>query len=78
MNEPNIAQKGPFLIDLEPGTYWWCACGRSNTQPFCDGSHEVTEFTPVEFEITEAESVYLCGCKHTDDEPYCDGTHKKL
>ncbi len=78
MSEPVIAQKAPYPEKLEPGTYWWCACGKSQNQPFCDGSHKDTEFTPVKLEITEKTKVYLCGCKHSSDKPFCDGTHKSL
>ncbi len=73
-----IAQRSPYVLELEPGTYWWCACGRSKNQPFCDGSHKGTGITPVKFEITEKRKVALCGCKHTQTPPYCDGTHKTL
>ena len=78
MSEAVIAQKAPYPEELEPGTYWWCACGKSQNQPFCDGSHKDTEFTPVKVEITEKTKVYLCGCKHSSDQPFCDGTHNKL
>jgi len=78
MTEPVIAQKGPYALTLQPGTYWWCACGRSKTQPFCDGSHKVTDITPVKFELQEAKQVYFCGCKHSSTKPLCDGTHKTL
>lgn len=78
MSEPVIAKKFPYALELEPGQYWWCACGRSKNQPFCDGSHEGSEFTPVEFAVTEAKKVWLCGCKHTKSQPFCDGTHKSL
>ena len=78
MSEPVIAQKQPWALELEPGDYWWCACGRSKTQPFCDGSHKGTDFTPVKFEVVEKTRVWLCGCKHSVDRPFCDGTHKKL
>ena len=78
MTEPVIAQKGPYTRELEAGTYWWCACGRSKNQPFCDGSHKDTTITPVKFELTEATKVWLCGCKYSCNKPYCDGTHKNL
>ncbi|MHB8257567.1 MAG: CDGSH iron-sulfur domain-containing protein [Acidiferrobacterales bacterium] len=78
MTNPRVAQKAPYVLDLAPGTYWWCACGLSKTQPFCDGSHKDTEFTPVRIDIESATSVALCGCKCSASKPYCDGTHKKL
>ena len=78
MAQPEIAQKGPYALELEPGTYWWCACGKSKSQPFCDGSHKGGDFAPVKFEITEKKKVWLCGCKQSNDMPYCDGAHKKL
>lgn len=78
MTDPKVAQKGPYTLELQPGTYWWCACGRSQTQPFCDGSHKETDITPVKIEITETRQVALCGCKHTLNKPFCDGTHDNL
>lgn len=78
MSEPVIAEKKPAVLDLEPGTYWWCACGRSQNQPFCDGSHKGTEFTPQKFELTEAKRVALCQCKKTNNSPFCDGTHTNI
>lgn len=78
MAAPTIAQKSPYVLSLEPGTYWWCRCGRSNTQPFCDGSHKGSEFKPVMLTITEPTKVALCGCKNTANKPYCDGTHRTL
>ena len=78
MAEPKIAKKQPALVTLEPGTYFWCACGRSNNQPFCDSSHRGTEFSPVMIKIEEKKDVWLCQCKHSDNKPYCDGTHKTL
>ena len=79
MAVPNIAQKSPFAVELAPGDYWWCACGLSKRQPFCDGSHKAAgEFSPVRFTATEAQKVWLCGCKNSSNKPYCDGTHNKL
>jgi len=78
MSDPVIAQKAPYALELEAGTYYWCACGKSKTQPFCDGSHKGSEFTPIKFELTEKAKVWLCGCKLSEKKPYCDGTHKKL
>jgi CDGSH-type Zn-finger protein len=78
MTEPVIAQKAPYAVTLELGTYWWCACGRSKTQPFCDGSHQGTGLTPVKLEVAETKQVYLCGCKHSRMKPLCDGSHKTL
>ena len=78
MTESVIAKRGPFHLTLEPGTYWWCACGRSKNQPFCDGSHKTTTLSPHKLEITERQEVWLCGCKHSGNKPHCDGTHKRL
>ena len=78
MAEPEIAQKSPYILELDAGTYWWCACGRSKTQPFCDGSHKGSDFNPTQFELTAKTKVALCGCKHTAKRPYCDGSHSKL
>jgi len=78
MTEPVIARKSPEVLELAPGTYYWCACGRSQKQPFCDGSHKGTPFSPVKLELAEPRRVALCMCKHTNGQPYCDGTHKGL
>jgi CDGSH-type Zn-finger protein len=79
MDEPLVAQKGPFKIELEAGrTYFWCACGRSRTQPFCDGSHKVTTITPIRHKAEKSGPAWLCGCKRSGHKPFCDGTHKTL
>ena len=77
MTEPISSQNKPYEVELEAGRYWWCACGRSKTQPFCDGSHKITDITPVEFTIEEKKTVWLCGCRKSGSKPMCDGTHKK-
>jgi CDGSH-type Zn-finger protein len=78
MSEAVIADKKPAVLELEPGTYYWCSCGQSQNQPFCNGFHKGTEFTPLAFEVTEKKTVALCNCKHTSNPPYCDGSHSKL
>ncbi|MBX3676751.1 MAG: CDGSH iron-sulfur domain-containing protein [Rhodocyclaceae bacterium] len=79
MSQPDIPQKAPYAVDVEAGKkYFWCACGRSKSQPFCDGSHKGTDFTPVEYKAEKSEKVWFCGCKHTANRPLCDGTHQKL
>ena len=78
MPEPTIAQKAPYVKETEVGKYAWCACGKSQNQPFCDGSHRTTEFTPIVVEITEKKRIAWCGCKHSKAKPFCDGTHKSL
>jgi len=78
MSDPVIAAKEPKVLNLEPGTYYWCACGRSRNQPFCDGSHQGTGIEPRAFEVKERQTVALCQCKRTQDPPFCDGSHAGL
>jgi len=79
MNKGQVAGKGPIGVDVEDGkSYFWCACGRSKNQPFCDGSHKDTEFTPVKWTADASETKYFCACKQTDGRPFCDGSHKTL
>ena len=76
MPDPEIAQLEPYAVNVEAGkTYWWCSCGRSKTQPFCDGSHQGSVFEPVEFKAEKTETLYFCGCKMTATKPLCDGSH---
>ncbi len=78
MAKPTVAAKKPMAVNLEPGEHYWCSCGKSSNQPFCDGSHRGTEFTPVKFKVDEAQESYMCLCKHTKNPPFCDGTHAQL
>jgi len=79
MSEPVIAQKSPFAVEVEAGnSYWYCTCGKTTTQPFCDGSHQGSEFSPKEFRATESGTVYFCGCRHSGNGVTCDGSHDKL
>lgn len=79
MSKPEIASKTPFATNVEKGKdYYWCACGKSKSQPFCDGSHKGSEFTPVKYTAGESKTVYFCGCKQSGNGALCDGTHKSL
>ena len=78
MSEPGCPQSSPYGLELEAGVYFWCSCGQSANQPFCDGSHAGSEFSPVRFELTETKSVWLCGCKRSGNSYLCDGSHKNL
>ena len=79
MSEPVIAQKSPYVVEVVAGQdYFWCSCGRSAKQPFCDGSHKGTGLQPVKYEVTEKKTVWWCQCKHTANPPLCDGSHKSL
>ena len=76
---PIVCQKMPYRVDVEAGkTYWWCSCGKSAKQPFCDGSHKGTEFRPVEWKATKDRTAHFCGCKHSVNGALCDGTHGKI
>ncbi|MCD8503825.1 MAG: CDGSH iron-sulfur domain-containing protein [Burkholderiaceae bacterium] len=77
--QPTIAQKAPYPVEVEAGkTYYWCSCGKSKNQPFCDGSHKGSEFSPMAFTAEKSETKYFCGCKMSANKPFCDGAHSKL
>ena len=79
MSKPTVAQASPCIIELEKGKeYWWCTCGLSKSQPFCDGSHQGTDFQPMAFVADKSGKRGLCACKQTQNPPYCDGAHKDI
>ncbi|MEZ5715901.1 MAG: CDGSH iron-sulfur domain-containing protein [Paracoccaceae bacterium] len=76
---PEIAQKAPYPVEVEEGkNYFWCACGKSKNQPFCDGSHKGSDFAPIKYTAEASKKVFFCGCKHSAKSPLCDGSHSKL
>lgn len=78
MEKPIIVQKKPYILELEPKNYSYCTCGKSQNDPFCDGSHKGTSFAPIRMKITETKKVALCGCKQSGNGAFCDGSHSKL
>jgi CDGSH-type Zn-finger protein len=79
MSDPKIAGRKPIMVELEEGkTYYYCTCGKSAQQPFCDGSHKGTDFTPHAFTAEETKKAALCACKHSKNGPFCDGSHRQL
>lgn len=79
MSDPVIAQKSPIAVEVEAGkSYWWCSCGKSQSQPFCDGAHKGSIFGPVEYKAEKSGTVYFCGCKHSKNGVLCDGSHSGL
>ena len=77
MSEPVSTQNSPYLLDLATGEYYYCACGRSKSQPFCDGSHQGTGIEPIPFQVDSGQKVALCGCRKSRTKPFCDGSHSK-
>ncbi len=79
MADPVVAQKGPYEVEVEAGKdYYWCSCGHSANQPFCDGSHKPYGMKPLAWTADKSETKYFCGCKQTKGQPFCDGTHSSL
>jgi len=78
MSDVVIAGRGPVFLELEPGEYFYCRCGRSQKQPFCDGAHRGTGLSPLAFTVDKKQQYKLCLCKHTEDAPHCDGIHHDL
>jgi CDGSH-type Zn-finger protein len=79
MSSPVVASRTPIPVEVEAGkSYWWCTCGKSVRQPFCDGSHKGSEFVPQKYDVQATGKVWFCGCKQTANAPLCDGAHKKL
>jgi CDGSH-type Zn-finger protein len=74
-----IAQRGPMAVEVEAGkTYYWCSCGESKRQPFCDGSHQGSTFAPNAYTTDKSGTAYFCACKQSDSPPLCDGSHTKI
>lgn len=79
MTKGTIAQKSPIAVEVTAGkSYFWCTCGKSSKQPFCDGSHKGSEFAPMKWTAEEDGKKFFCGCKQTENAPFCDGAHKDL
>lgn len=78
MPDPEIADKKPYIVELDLGSYAWCSCGKSKNQPYCDGAHAGSDWSPKVFKQNEKKTVALCNCKHTKNPPYCDGSHARL
>ena len=79
MATPEMPQKAPYPVAVEAGkSYYWCACGKSASQLFCDGSHKGSEFSPTPYKAEESKTVYFCGCKQSSNGALCDATHRNL
>ena len=79
MSEAKIAGDAPIAVEVEAGkSYFWCACGLSSKQPFCDGSHKDTSFSPMKWTAEQDGRKFFCACKQSDGQPFCDGSHKDI
>jgi len=78
MDKPVIVQKHSLKMDMDAGTYFWCSCGRSKSQPFCDGSHTGTSFRPVKVVLNKPQRVKWCMCRYSKNGPFCDNKHREL
>lgn len=78
MSKPKIAQKAPYVMDVEAASYFFCTCGESSNQPYCDGKHKGGTFRPMKVDFPEPKKVAWCGCKNSNNLPFCDGSHSQL
>jgi CDGSH iron-sulfur domain-containing protein 3 len=79
LEKGKVADTKPFIVEkLEKGTYYWCACGKSTSQPYCDGSHQGSAFSPTELTIEKDQKVVYCLCKQSSNPPFCDGSHSRI
>ncbi len=78
MSKGICTQKSPYAVELQPGDYYYCTCGKSTTQPFCNGAHKGSEFVPAKVTVTATETKYFCGCRSSGNAPFCDGSHAAL
>ncbi len=78
MSKGICTQKSPYAIELQPGDHYYCTCGKSDNQPFCNGAHKGSEFVPAKVTITEKETKYFCGCRNSKNGAFCDGSHAAL
>ena len=78
MTKGQRAGDGAIAVEVEAGkSYYWCSCGKSSKQPFCDGSHKGSEFNPVAYKAEATKKMFFCACKQTNNQPFCDGSHNK-